>query len=375
MPAVRNTTASYERCAGEPGKPYVQYATCADPGFRCARKQRYAPGDWGLYCLPSGSIQTRCHRTGARCAGEKGFPHVLYGAGCCDRRDECIPIKHGEWGKFCVRRGGGVRDEVRGKKPDKTERSASGMIEGHDMRKSTNKATNKDKGIQLYTGGNSTMEGAAHMPTTWTEYETVADASPSLLPYNADTPVDSWTPNDYTKGTYGTQPWMPTVQTRNNHRGRARVPGSFCLLPNAWGAYAVAAGPLHRNSQRRGYSPLSVRVHIARSRCGERVAQLDVLAADANALTAAVCGDHPASVRNAALGDRNAACQLVDIRDNKPHQGITLEYSLSAKKGKLRKQIARVLKRSAERTINVDYGGVFPPVHVDVADIPAHGRC
>lgn len=64
---TRRATANFLKCAGAPGRPYVEYAPCGE-GFECRAKTAYGDGDWGLYCLKALATGV-CHRTGDRCAG------------------------------------------------------------------------------------------------------------------------------------------------------------------------------------------------------------------------------------------------------------------------------------------------------------------
>lgn len=90
-----------QRCAGAPGKPYVDYHPCCKPSDSCAED---ADMGWGSFCKPSGGYYSapgdKCYKTGARCMGAPGKPYVTY-MPCCESGDECVKDSYMGWGYFC----------------------------------------------------------------------------------------------------------------------------------------------------------------------------------------------------------------------------------------------------------------------------------
>lgn len=91
-------TGTGDRCAGAPGKPYVEYAPCCDEGKVCASDSSLG---WGRFCIdkPMYYGGEKCYNSGERCMGAPNKPYVDYYP-CCDG-SPCVEDKAMGWGGFC----------------------------------------------------------------------------------------------------------------------------------------------------------------------------------------------------------------------------------------------------------------------------------
>lgn len=99
-PTEPTCTATGEKCAGAPGKPYVPYAKCCDETKECAADPSLG---WGRFCvdkpMPYGTYAPKCYKAGERCMGAPGKPYVDYYP-CCDG-SPCVEDAAMGYGGFC----------------------------------------------------------------------------------------------------------------------------------------------------------------------------------------------------------------------------------------------------------------------------------
>jgi hypothetical protein len=92
-----------ERCMGAPGKPFVKYMPPCDAKMVCREEPVLGWGSWVMPALPvPGSSALTCYQSGERCAGAPGKPFVQW-LGCCDPKDNCEVDESKGWGSFCKR--------------------------------------------------------------------------------------------------------------------------------------------------------------------------------------------------------------------------------------------------------------------------------
>lgn len=104
-------TANGERCAGAPGKPYVEYHPCCSEGYICIEKQNPGYDEWGRYCMePSNSYHEKCYQSGERCMGAPGHDYVQYHP-CCSPGEHCMEDPELGWGGFCKPGGAKAKDK------------------------------------------------------------------------------------------------------------------------------------------------------------------------------------------------------------------------------------------------------------------------
>jgi hypothetical protein len=49
-------TSVGQRCAGEEGKPFIEFFECCDKTNWCMKKPNATAEEWGMYCLPAASL-------------------------------------------------------------------------------------------------------------------------------------------------------------------------------------------------------------------------------------------------------------------------------------------------------------------------------
>lgn len=87
-------TMAGKKCAGAPGKPFVEYAPCCDEDKVCMPDESLG---WGNWCISAPEGYEVCYAKGERAVGAEGYDYVPYHP-CCAGYPVTIA---GEWGQFC----------------------------------------------------------------------------------------------------------------------------------------------------------------------------------------------------------------------------------------------------------------------------------